>query len=91
LKVNARLHATLRRATPDGPQNRVTVELEEGATVASLLSFLEIDMAPAYLLVIINKRRVEPDYLLSDGDEIDLFPPISGGRNSDILVCQGEL
>ena len=50
MKVNARLHATLRRSTPEGPQNRVTVELEEGANVASLLSSLEIEVAPAYLM-----------------------------------------
>jgi molybdopterin converting factor small subunit len=80
LKVMVRLHATLRRPTPEGYQNRLTVELEEGATVAALLKRLELGLEPEHLLIVINRRRVEPEDTLVDGVEIDLFPPISGGN-----------
>ena len=80
MKVKVRLHATLRRQTPAGYQNRLVVELEEGATVASLLKALELGIEPEHLLLVINRQRVEPDDVLADGAEIDLFPPISGGK-----------
>lgn len=80
MKVTARLHATLRRPTPNGLQNRLTVELEDAATVASLLETLAIDLAPEHLMVLIGQRRVYPGDTLEEGDEVHLFPPISGGR-----------
>ena len=79
MKVLVRLHATLRRPTPEGYQNRLSVELREGATVADLLQKLELGLSPEHLLMVINRRRVEPEDTLVDGAEIDLFPPISGG------------
>jgi molybdopterin converting factor small subunit len=79
LKVTARLHAILRRPAPDGYQNRVTVDLDEGATIVALLQVLEIDIPSEQLITLIGTRRVEPDHLLCDGDEVNLFPPISGG------------
>jgi len=57
----------------------LTVELEEGATVASLLNSLALEVAPEHLMVVVNRRRLEPEHGLEDGDEVDLFPPISGG------------
>jgi len=80
LKVKVRLHATLRRHTPEGYQNRLEVELEEGATVASLLRKLNLGMEPEHLLIVTNRRRIEPEDALADGAKIDLFPPISGGN-----------
>ncbi len=79
MKVTARLHAILRQPTPDGYQNRVMVDLNEGATIVTLLQTLEIDLPPEQLIVLIGTHRVEPDHLLRDGDEVNLFPPISGG------------
>jgi molybdopterin converting factor small subunit len=83
LKVTVRLHATLRRTGPEGIQSRLAVELEEGATVASLLRSLALDVAPEHLMVVVNRRRLEPEHRLEDGDEVDLFPPISGGIRPD--------
>ncbi|MEA3337487.1 MAG: MoaD/ThiS family protein [Chloroflexota bacterium] len=79
MKVTARLHATLRRPVSDGYQNRVTVELDEGATVASLLKTLEIGLAPEHLLVLLGQQRIDPEHALHDGDAVQIFPPISGG------------
>ena len=82
MKVTVRLHATLRRQTPEGYQNRLTVELAEGATVADLLQKLELGLEPEHLLIVTNRRRVEPEDRLADAMEIYLFPPISGGRSN---------
>jgi len=79
LVVRVRLHATLRRPTAEGLQSWLTIELAEKATVASLLNLLQLELAPEHLLVVINRQRAEPETELSDGDEIHLFPPISGG------------
>lgn len=78
MNVTVRLHATLRRPTPDGLQNRVTLELDDPATVALLLEALAVEN-PDHVMVLIGTRRVEQDHLLQDGDEVNLFPPISGG------------
>lgn len=80
MKVTVRLHATLRRQTPEGYQNRLTLELAEEATVADLLQKLQLGLEPEHLLMVANRRRIEPEDRLADGMEIDLFPPISGGR-----------
>ncbi len=79
MKVTVRLYATLRRPTPTGIQNQVMVELEEGATVAALLKVLPLPIAPEQVMVLSGLRRVYADHPLRDGDEVQLFPPISGG------------
>ncbi len=79
MEVTVRLHTILRRPSPEGLLGKLTVELEEGATVVSLLKSLQLEIAPEHLLVVINRRRVDPEHRLNDGDEVHLFPPISGG------------
>lgn len=79
MKVKVRLHATLRKMMPDGPQNRLTLDLPDTATVAELLQALEISASPDHVMALIGNRRVEPDHPLTDGIEVQLFPPISGG------------
>ena len=79
MKVTVRLHATLRRPASDGYQNRVIVDLADGAVVAALLQALDIDMPSEQLIILTGTRRVESNHRLNDGDEVNLFPPISGG------------
>jgi MoaE-MoaD fusion protein len=59
-------------------------ELEEGATVSTLLADLRrrlpglgSTMERAWIAV--NQQYAAPDTLLQDGDEVALFPPVSGG------------
>ncbi|MDM8528531.1 MoaD/ThiS family protein [Anaerolineales bacterium HSG24] len=77
--MTVRLHATLRRFTPEGYQSMLTVKLDEEATVTLLLEAIGIDLSPEYLMVVINRQRVYQDHPLHDGDVVQLFPPISGG------------
>ncbi len=80
MKINVRLHATLRKITADGPQNRLAVDLPDNATVAHLLHALDIDASPEHVMVVLGNRRIGPDHPLNGDDEIQLFPPISGGK-----------
>ncbi len=79
MRVHVRLHTTLRRVTPQGVIDRLEVDLEPGATVASLLERLEIQPRGGSLLLVVNGKLVQADHMLSDGDEVRLVPGISGG------------
>jgi molybdopterin converting factor small subunit/molybdopterin synthase catalytic subunit len=60
------------------------VKLAKNARVNDLLEYLQerhTDLAPAipYTLVSINREYGSPDAVLHDGDEVALYPPVSGG------------
>jgi molybdopterin synthase catalytic subunit len=60
------------------------LELAENSRVSDLLNLLRerhADLAPALpsTLVSINREYALPDDTLQDGDEVALFPPVSGG------------
>jgi molybdopterin converting factor small subunit len=80
LVVTVRLHATLRRKTEQGLQDRLELELEPGATVASVLETLGISAVDESVMLVVNRRMVTADQPLTDGDEVRLMPAISGGK-----------
>jgi MoaD family protein len=60
------------------------VDLVDGATLSQLLQwfFDTYPKAEAFkdeLLVLVNGRTVDGSYVLRDGDEVALMPPVSGG------------
>jgi MoaD family protein len=60
------------------------VDLVDGATLSRLLQwfFDTYPKAEAFkddLLVLVNGRTVDGSYVLRDGDEVALMPPVSGG------------
>jgi MoaE-MoaD fusion protein len=81
IELEVRLFATLKERAGE---QRVRVELEEPASVAMLLTALETDfpsLAPALdsALIAVNREFAFPDHPLAAGDEVALFPPVSGG------------
>jgi molybdopterin synthase catalytic subunit len=84
--VSVRLFAMLREAAR---RDALEVELPDGATVAELLAAVgEHDGLGAMtdrmtLVAAVNREYAEPGQRLSDGDEIALIPPVSGGADSD--------
>jgi molybdopterin converting factor small subunit len=80
LVVTVRLHATLRRKTEQGLQDRLELDLEPGATVASALAALSISVDDESVMWVVNRRMVTADQPLADGDEVRLMPAISGGK-----------
>jgi sulfur carrier protein ThiS len=77
--VTVRLHTVLRRQTPQGIVDRLTLDLADGATVATVLDHLGIRGQGDLILLVLNGRPVSPEQALADGDDLRLVPAISGG------------
>jgi molybdopterin converting factor small subunit len=79
MKVYVKLFATLRPYHP-GPNRSepLAVELAQGARAADLVPALNL---PEKLVrhAFINNQQKTLDTVLSEGDKINLFPPVVGG------------
>ena len=76
MRVVVRLFAGLReRAGTD----RRDLELDDGAALGDVWPALGLGEEPAGLLYAVNRAYAEPEAELSDGDEVALIPPVSGG------------
>ena len=76
MRVSVRLFAALREQA--GARER-TLDVPEGATVADVWPALELGEQPAGLLYALNREYADRTAPLSDGDEVALIPPVSGG------------
>ena len=76
--IRVHLHTRLRRRTARGVVRELTVDLDPGASVADLLSTLELADQRGLMLVV-NGRTAKPTRELEDGDEVHLIPALSGG------------
>jgi molybdopterin synthase catalytic subunit len=80
--IEVKLFAGLREAAGTG---ELELELEDGATAEGLLSELrrrpgmERILTEMPIRVAVNRTYVESGTILSEGDEVALVPPISGG------------
>jgi len=74
--VKVRLFAGLRERAGSGT---LELELPEGARTEDVWGALELGDRPDGLAVAVNRRYVDEDEPLSDGDEVALIPPVSGG------------
>jgi molybdopterin synthase catalytic subunit len=76
VKLTVRLFAGLRERAGAG---RVEVELPEGAALRDVWPALELGDEPDGLLYAVNRRYADAGAVLSEGDEVALIPPVSGG------------
>jgi molybdopterin synthase catalytic subunit len=76
MKVSVRLFAGLRERAGTG---RRAVELAEGARVRDVWAALALGDEPAGLLYAVDRAYAEPDAELTEGAEVALIPPVSGG------------
>ena len=76
MTVTVRLFAGLRERA--GWSSR-EFEVAEGACVADVWPLLELGERPAGLLYAVNRAYAAEDTPLSQGDEVALIPPVSGG------------
>lgn len=81
MELEIRLFATLRDRAG---QERINVSLDEEASVQTMLLEVEkrypsLAEALPTVLVAVNKSYAGTDHKLSSGDEVALFPPVSGG------------
>jgi MoaE-MoaD fusion protein len=76
VKIVVRLFAGLREQRG---ANRLEIELPDGASVGDVWPELGLGDEPGGLLYAVNREYAEPGAGLSDGDEVALIPPVSGG------------
>ncbi len=76
MQITVRLFAGLRERA--GLARR-PLELPDGATVADVWARLDLGDEPAGLLYAVNKEYAAAATALSEGDEVALIPPVSGG------------
>ncbi len=57
-----------------------TVDLSEGTTVSQLLSDCRIkEEHKRYILVFVDEKKRDLNYVLRDGEQLNLYMPIGGG------------
>ena len=76
MQITVRLFAGLRELAGTGLRE---LELPEGSSPADVWPALGLGAEPPGLLYAVNREYTEPDRQLSDGDEVALIPPVSGG------------
>jgi molybdopterin synthase catalytic subunit/molybdopterin converting factor small subunit len=76
VQITVRLFAGLRELSGTG---RRELELPEPASVGDVWPALELGSEPAGLLYAVNRVYAERETELSEGDEVALIPPVSGG------------
>jgi molybdopterin converting factor subunit 1 len=82
MQIRVRLFATLRQLA-GWPQQ--TLALPEGATVADALTELDslypqLTVKTRTIYVAVNQEYARSAQVLNEGDELALFPPVSGGN-----------
>ncbi len=87
MRVRIRLFARYREAAG---QERLDLDLPEDGTVESAWSAVvhrHPQLAPyrPYTLFAVGHDYVQPEHRLKAGDEVCLFPPVSGGRGGDLF------
>ena len=83
MRVTVKLYATLGDYLPAGSRNnRVEVEVPEGAPVGTVLAPFAFPPRLTHL-VLVNGTFVPPEEratsMLKDGDTLAVWPPIAGG------------
>lgn len=92
MKVQVRLFARYREAAG---RDRVELELPEGGTVEAAWTAV-VERYPAlgpyrpHTLFAVGKDYVNPEHPLHAGDEVCLFPPVSGGAGLDLYRLTTE-
>ena len=83
MRVRVHLFARYREATG---QERLEIEVPDGGTVEAAWSAV-VGRHPVlspyrpFTLFAVGHDYVEPDHPLKPGDELSLFPPVSGGAS----------
>ena len=87
MRVTVRLFAALRERAGTG---KCELELAEGATVGDVFAALGIGTEPAGLSYALNQEYAERAVPLSDGDEVALITPVSGGADDPLVLLGPE-
>ena len=81
MKIDVTLFATLKELAG---KKQINIEISEPATVSKLLAevsnqYPQIKNSSGNILVSINQEFASRDQIIVVGDEVAMFPPVSGG------------
>ena len=77
MHIHVKLHGILRDQLPPAQKGKAKIELQDGVSVADLITHLEISRR---VEVAINEEiEIDNTHILSDGDQVHLFTVIGGG------------
>jgi len=77
LKVHLQLYSILREELPPESKGKVTLQLEEGATLEAILK--EFDITRRVVIGVNGDHEPDKSRQLRDGDHVKIFSSISGG------------
>jgi len=84
IKITIKLFARFREIAGT---DQLIHTLTEDDTLETLLNALhqnhpDLPLNPERTILSVNQEFAKPDYVLHDGDEVAIFPPVSGGSDS---------
>jgi molybdopterin converting factor small subunit len=81
MEVSFKLIGTMKFIALVDGKSEATREVEDGATIAEALRAIGIehDKTSQFQFATVNSKKVGPEYVLSPGDEIKVFPRSFGG------------
>ena len=80
MKIEVQLHTVLQRQTPQGLQRCIDLEMPPASTLLDLLHLLGLELDPEQVLLVVDSKVVEQDYILVEGNKVNLIPAMSGGN-----------
>jgi len=83
VRVTVRLFAALRERAGTGKRE---IEVPEGAVVGDVFAALGIGAEPAGLNYALNQEYADRAATLSDGDEVAVISPVSGGADDPLVL-----
>lgn len=87
MRVTVRLFAALRERAGTGKRE---IEVPEGAVVGDVFAALGIGAEPAGLNYALNQEYADRAATLSDGDEVAVISPVSGGADDPLVLLGPE-
>lgn len=84
MEVTIKLFARFKEVAGTG---KLTEEVADGATISQLIALLRekfsnMPLVAERTLLSVNQEFATPETILQDGDEVAIFPPVSGGSSS---------
>lgn len=77
MRVSLKLYGSLRRYSPER-REKSEYEVQKATTVRALLEELGIPERDWWMIAV-NDVVVNPDRVLQEGDEVEVFEPVGGG------------
>ncbi|MFQ6016254.1 MAG: MoaD/ThiS family protein [Anaerolineae bacterium] len=80
VNIEVKLYATLRKYRPDLKQGEaLSLSLPEGTTLEQLFKQELGIPSEEVRTTFVNGKAREDSYVLADGDQVGVFPPVAGG------------